>query len=648
MHHRRGTRNAPHRRAAETRSYNDGGCTRCGIATPEWHGEDTGRRVSGGRGERGKTNTIVRTPPPCVCAPRAYREGTIGMTTLPPLPASNILIGGRTLLLLPTLVALVGLNEAIVLQQVRYRLGDDLRPQVRDGRRWARDPLDRWRERDFPFWEIDTVRRAFQSLEQRGLLRAEQFDKHLRDRTKWYTIDFEALAQREREHHAARRGSPPPRVRAAKVPGAQQREQGTPEEPLPVLPSSDLLIDEPPLVIVVRLAVVVGLDEALLLQQIRYWLADERRPHVRDGQRWVSPREVDLFAPLAFRSQKTIARALRSLEGRGLLHSSERYNRLPGDRTKWYTIDFERVATLPATPEGQNATIKRDKTPSSNETESTEPARQNPDILEDQLPVSSGPQCADQATILPASLKDSETDREINRREQQEEIQRDVVVTGLPNDRLEQALIERGITPTVAYMLVRQHRSVLEYQLDVFDWIRECDPDDAHLTPGRLRKMVEENWAAPRGHEPRQQRDERAAAIQEQAWRAERERVVSTTALLARDEQTREVRRALLAQLGLREEDQGPWSNAIVAAEFPGFLREALFYPPTRESAIAAIIFPHAPLAARAKALPSAVRTKLARRIASWARIPLTELWFCDQAEVRALLQTPTDGRIID
>lgn len=109
------------------------------------------------------------------------------MTTLPPLPASNILIGGRTLLLLPTLVALVGLNEAIVLQQVRYRLGDDLRPQVRDGRRWARDPLDRWRERDFPFWEIDTVRRAFQSLEQRGLLRAEQFDKHLRDRTKWYT-----------------------------------------------------------------------------------------------------------------------------------------------------------------------------------------------------------------------------------------------------------------------------------------------------------------------------------------------------------------------------------------------------------------------------------------------------------------------------
>ncbi len=565
------------------------------------------------------------------------------MTTLPPLPASNILIGGRTLLLLPTLVALVGLNEAIVLQQVRYRLGDDLRPQVRDGRRWARDPLDRWRERDFPFWEIDTVRRAFQSLEQRGLLRAEQFDKHLRDRTKWYTIDFEALAQREREYRAAHRAVPPPRTRAASDHGTRQQERDAAEEPPPFLPASDLLIDEPPLVIAVQLAVAVGLDEALLLQQIRYWLADERRPHIRDGRRWVSPREVDLFAPLAFRSQKTIARALRSLEGRGLLRSSERYNRLPGDRTKWYTVDFERVATLSHAPEGQNAIIEPDKMPVLSRTESGAPVGQNPTTLSDKSPVSNRPECADQSAILPASLKDLETDRESNRTKQQEEAWCNVVVTASPDDRLKQALIERGMTPTVAHKLVRDYGAVLEYQLDIFDWLRERDPDDANLTPGRLRRMIEENWAAPRGHEPRPQREERAAAIQEQAQLAERERVASSTARLARDEQTREIRRAVLAQLGLREEDQGPWSNAIVAADFPGFLREALFYPPTRESVIAAIILPDASLAARAKALPPTVRLKLAQRIASWARIPLVELWIGDQAEVHALLHTPSN-----
>ena len=135
------------------------------------------------------------------------------MTDLPPLPASNLLIGGRTLLLLPSLVAAVGLNEAIVLQQVRYRLGDGQQPQVWDGRRWARASLERWQERDFPFWKAKTVQRAFDSLVRQGLIAASQPDLPRRDATKWYTIDFAALEPRRAPRRRAAPGAPPRRAR---------------------------------------------------------------------------------------------------------------------------------------------------------------------------------------------------------------------------------------------------------------------------------------------------------------------------------------------------------------------------------------------------------------------------------------------------
>lgn len=39
-------------------------------------------------------------------------------------------------------------------------------------------------------------------------------------------------------------------------------------------------------------------------------------------------------------------RTLSHLERAGLLQTSSRYNRDPGDRTKWFTIDFEALDAL--------------------------------------------------------------------------------------------------------------------------------------------------------------------------------------------------------------------------------------------------------------------------------------------------------------
>lgn len=565
------------------------------------------------------------------------------MTALPSLPTSNVLLGGRTLLLLPTLVGMVGLNEAIVLQQVRYRLGDDLRPLVRDGKRWARDPLERWRERDFPFWEIDTVRRAFQSLEARGLLQAAQFDKHLRDRTKSYTINFEALAARERDYRAARAGNTPPGRAVTGVRRKGPREGGDPVggETLPPLPANDLLIDEPPLIIVVNLATTIGLDEALILQQIRYWLADERRPHVRDGRRWVCPREVGLLTPLAFRSAKTLARALRALEGRGLILSSERYNRLPGDRTKWYSVDFARVAMLATTPEGQNAGIEMDEMPVSSEPNYQTQSGQNATIVRPILPCSTGTEGGAQEANLPGSLRGSETDRQ-NKRIQQQQGNAAVVAASSQHALLQEQLIARGITAATARTLARDHAARIAEQVDIFDWLRDGDRDDPRLTAGRLRRMIEEEWADPPGYVPRREREAQAAEASERRQRVEQGRAAAAIAQQERADAERVRWLTLLEQLGLREDDQRVWSNVIAAtADVPRFLREALFYPPSRESPIAAIILPDAADAARARTLPAATRQRLVRRIADRAKLPTVELWMCDQAEVRALLNTP-------
>jgi len=109
------------------------------------------------------------------------------------------------LILLPTLATDVGLNEAVVLQQIYYYL---LRSKnLRDGNRWVYKTVNDW-QRVFPFWSKNTIERTLKKLEQQELIIVGRYNKHKSDRTKWYSINFEkvfeldsdmtASAQRER------------------------------------------------------------------------------------------------------------------------------------------------------------------------------------------------------------------------------------------------------------------------------------------------------------------------------------------------------------------------------------------------------------------------------------------------------------------
>lgn len=108
---------------------------------------------------------------------------------------------------------------------------------------------------------------------------------------------------------------------------------------------NSLLIQEPPLQVLPTLARIIGLNEAIVLQQAHYWLSRSR--HMVDGRRWFYRTYEDWQTELPWWSTRTIKRVIASLEQRKLLISSN-YNTMQIDRTKWYTIDYMAVEKLGA------------------------------------------------------------------------------------------------------------------------------------------------------------------------------------------------------------------------------------------------------------------------------------------------------------
>lgn len=90
------------------------------------------------------------------------------------------------------LASVIGLNEAIVLQQLNYWLHSKSAKQI-NGRLWVYNTYDNWRKDNFPFWSKNTIRRAFDSCIKRGLIITGNFNKAGFDKTKWYSIGIKKL-----------------------------------------------------------------------------------------------------------------------------------------------------------------------------------------------------------------------------------------------------------------------------------------------------------------------------------------------------------------------------------------------------------------------------------------------------------------------
>ena len=116
-----------------------------------------------------------------------------------------------------------------------------------------------------------------------------------------------------------------------------------------------LLISEPPLQVLPSLAVKIGLNEAIILQQVHYWLLKSN--NIRDGYKWVYNSYSEWNKQFPCFSRNTMIRALNSLEKQGLLITAN-YNKAGFDKTKWYRIDYEKLVGKRSTQNGYTSNPK--------------------------------------------------------------------------------------------------------------------------------------------------------------------------------------------------------------------------------------------------------------------------------------------------
>lgn len=112
----------------------------------------------------------------------------------------------------------------------------------------------------------------------------------------------------------------------------------------------ELFIDKSKtLIINTDLALVLGdLNEAIVLNQLNYWIEINKKAekNLVDGKYWVYNSYSDWrINNFPYWSEKTIQRAFTRLENKGVVLSAN-YNKLAIDKTKWYTIDTEKLQEL--------------------------------------------------------------------------------------------------------------------------------------------------------------------------------------------------------------------------------------------------------------------------------------------------------------
>lgn len=106
---------------------------------------------------------------------------------------SRLLINEPPLQVLPSLAKEIGLNEAIMLQQMHYWLLKS--SNEFKGAKWFYKTLEEW-QTEFPFWSVMTIRRTLGSLEKQKIIKIGNFNKKKFDKTKWYTIDYQRVNRR--------------------------------------------------------------------------------------------------------------------------------------------------------------------------------------------------------------------------------------------------------------------------------------------------------------------------------------------------------------------------------------------------------------------------------------------------------------------
>jgi hypothetical protein len=113
-----------------------------------------------------------------------------------------------------------------------------------------------------------------------------------------------------------------------------------------------LLLDERPLVLLPLLACKVGLLEAVVLQQIHYWL--QRATVNYNGRPWVHRTFGEWQQELPFATERTLRRAIGHLRELGIVRAenlSAAVGRDPRDRRLYYSIEYSELEVISCPPQ---------------------------------------------------------------------------------------------------------------------------------------------------------------------------------------------------------------------------------------------------------------------------------------------------------
>ena len=122
---------------------------------------------------------------------------------------------------------------------------------------------------------------------------------------------------------------------------------------------SKLLLDEEPMVVQPSLAKLLGINQAIILQQMHYWLKINQKkgsPQI-DGYYWTYNTYQEWANQFQWLSAESIKRFILDLENKGVVISRQ-FKRAEWDRTKSYTIDYDALENIRA---NDSCTIDRDK-----------------------------------------------------------------------------------------------------------------------------------------------------------------------------------------------------------------------------------------------------------------------------------------------
>ena len=87
----------------------------------------------------------------------------------------------------------------------------------------------------------------------------------------------------------------------------------------------------------------LGLNEAIFLQQLHYWL--NRKPHIVEEKSWIYNPYRAWQEQLCFMSENTIKRTIKNLTDKGIVVTAN-FNKSKFDRTLWYSIDYDKLDEL--------------------------------------------------------------------------------------------------------------------------------------------------------------------------------------------------------------------------------------------------------------------------------------------------------------